>query len=464
MIQNVSSGDNNEINFNIVNDVNSNNNKYEYSYENFIITFDIQNNKLMIEIQNKLTSDKYQKQYSQEELIKINKVFSLFDSVEDSINKFEINKNNFYISIKDNICIFMIKLDTKELPKNKISDRIIFEIPLIELKIEKNNSNISLINRNLKYLKIENNISIESINNASPHNSSKSSNNLKNSENLNNIVQNLVTKIDELIKENKEIKERLNVLEENNNKLINIIKENRINLLKENNKLDNPALTSSNYKLLNENNKNDVEDNIDFVGLSLSIQNDSQNDKSNFLKNIYSNFLKNKTKNKYNIEDELIINKIYNNENIEKEKNDIIKGERKKSNISDKSKNDDDNYFYSNKSDVNLRNDTDFRIVNQYGYDLMNLNNNKINKEEYNFKKNIISLDENEEEKKRMRGNSNSNEEFGWSVNNSYNLVGAACPDETNDRNINQRRKKEDNLDQMYEPNSDFQDENDYLY
>ena len=464
MIQNVSSGDNKEINFNIVNDVNSNNNKYEYSYENFIITFDIQNNKLMIEIQNKLTSDKYQKQYSQEELIKINKVFSLFDSVEDSINKFEINKNNFYISIKDNICIFMIKLDTKELPKNKISDRIIFEIPLIELKIEKNNSNISSINRNLKYLKIENNISIESINNASPHNSSKSSNNLKNSENLNNIVQNLVTKIDELIKKNKEIKERLNVLEENNNKLINIIKENRINLLKEKNKLDNPALTSSNYKLLNENNKNDVEDNIDFVGLSLSIQNDSQNDKSNFLKNIYSNFLKNKTKNKYNIEDELIINKIYNNENIEKEKNDIIKGERKKSNISDKSKNDDDNYFYSNKSDVNLRNDTDFRIVNQYGYDLMNLNNNKINKEEYNFKKNIISLDENEEEKKRMRGNSNSNEEFGWSVNNSYNLVGAACPDETNDRNINQRRKKEDNLDQMYEPNSDFQDENDYLY
>ena len=464
MIQNVSSGDNKEINFNIVNDVNSNNNKYEYSYENFIITFDIQNNKLMIEIQNKLTSDKYQKQYSQEELIKINKVFSLFDSVEDSINKFEINKNNFYISIKDNICIFMIKLDTKELPKNKISDRIIFEIPLIELKIEKNNSNISSINRNLKYLKIENNISIESINNASPHNSSKSSNNLKNSENLNNIVQNLVTKIDELIKENKEIKERLNVLEENNNKLINIIKENRINLLKEKNKLDNPALTSSNYKLLNENNKNDVEDNIDFVGLSLSIQNDSQNDKSNFLKNIYSNFLKNKTKSRYNIEDELIINKIYNNENIEKEKNDIIKGERKKSNISDKSKNDDDNYFYSNKSDVNLRNDTDFRIVNQYGYDLMNLNNNKINKEEYNFKKNIISLDENEEEKKRMRGNSNSNEEFGWSVNNSYNLVGAACPDETNDRNINQRRKKEDNLDQMYEPNSDFQDENDYLY
>ena len=464
MIQNVVSEASKEINFNIVNDVNSNNNKYEYSYENFIIIFDIQCNKLMIEIQNKLNSDKYQKQYSQEELIKINKVFSLFDSVEDSINKFEINKNNFYISIKDNICILTIKLDTKELPKNKISDTIIFELPLIELKLEKNNSNMSSINRNLKYLKIENNISIESINNASSHNSTKTNNNLKNPENLNNIVQNLVTKIDELIKENKEIKERLNVLEENNNKLINIIKENRINLLKEKNKLDNP-LMSSNYKLLNENNKNDVEDNIDFVGLSLSIQNDSQNDKSNFLKNIYSNFLKNKTKNKNNIEDEFI-NKISNNENIEKEKNDIFKRERKKSNISDKSKNDDDNYFYSKKSDVNLKNDTDFRIVNQYGYDLMSSNNKKVsrNKEEYNYKNNIISLDENEEEKKRMRGNSNCNDEYGWSVNNSYNLVGAACSDETNERNGNQRRKKENNLEQMYSQDNDFQDENDYLY
>ena len=66
--------------------------------------------------------------------------------------------------------------------------------------------------------------------------------------------------------------------------------------------------------------------------------------------------------------------------------------------------------------------------------------------------------------KKRMRGNSNCNDEFGWSVNNSYNLVGAACSDETDDRNRNQRRKKEGNLAQMYPPDNDFQDENGYLY
>ena len=90
---------------------------------------------------------------------------------------------------------------------------------------------MSLINRNLRCLKIESNISLESLNNASPHNSIRSGNNLINSENTNNIIQNLISKIDILTQENKEIKERLNVLEENNNKLINLIKENRINSL-----------------------------------------------------------------------------------------------------------------------------------------------------------------------------------------------------------------------------------------
>ena len=124
-----------EINFNILGDSNSNNNKYEYDFEKYLIIYEIQNNIFTIEIKNKANSEKYKKQYTQDELIEINKVFSMFDVVEDCIKIMELNKNNFSISIQNNKCVFTIKLDTQELTKNKISDKIIFKIPLIELFI-----------------------------------------------------------------------------------------------------------------------------------------------------------------------------------------------------------------------------------------------------------------------------------------------------------------------------------------
>ena len=409
MNQNGVSDDNNEINFNILNDVNLSSNKYEYTYENYIIIFDIQNNNLMIEIQNKLNSEKYKNHYTQNELIEINKIFSMFDNIEESIKEIELNKNNFSINIGDNLCILTIKIDTNELPKNKISDTIIFKIPLIELKLEKNNSNMSQINKNLKCLKIENNISIESINNASPRDSIKFNNN--NNTNIDNI-QILMAKIDKLSQENKEIKERLNVLEENNNKLINLIKESRINLLKEKNNSDNPLLISPNKK--NDNIKFNFGNNPDFDFLSFSFQNDSQNDKSNILKNLYSNFLKNKKKSKDKIEDELF-NKINKKEN--KKKNAIYKPGRKKSNFS---KNSEDNYFYSNKEDVDIIDDVGF--FKNYKLTITPSSENLIrnNQEE----KNIMCLDELEEERKNpMRKNESNGNEDDWSVNKSYNMV-----------------------------------------
>ena len=47
---------------------------------------EIENNKFTIEIPNKINSEKFRKQYTQDELIEINKVFSMFDVVEDCIN------------------------------------------------------------------------------------------------------------------------------------------------------------------------------------------------------------------------------------------------------------------------------------------------------------------------------------------------------------------------------------------
>ena len=444
MNQNGVSDDNNEINFNILNDVNLSSNKYEYTYENYIIIFDIQNNNLMIEIQNKLNSEKYKNHYTQNELIEINKIFSMFDNIEESIKEIELNKNNFSINISDNLCILTIKIDTNELPKNKISDTIIFKIPLIELKLEKNNSNMSQINKNLKCLKIENNISIESINNASPRDSIKFNNNT-NADN----IQILMAKIDKLSQENKEIKERLNVLEENNNKLINLIKESRINLLKEKNNSDNPLLISPNKK--NDNIKFNFGNNPDFDFLSFSFQNDSQNDKSNILKNLYSNFLKNKKKSKDKIEDELF-NKINKNESTEK--NAIYKPGRKKSNFS---KNSEDNYFYSNKEDVDIIDDVGF--FKNYKLTITPSSENLIrnNQEE----KNIMCLDELEEERKNpMRKNESNGNEDDWSVNKSYNMVGVTC---LKDKNKN-KKMENFNLIGNNMPKKESNDENEYLF
>jgi hypothetical protein len=135
--KNISNLESKDYNFNILSDDVQNQNKYEFSFENYLIIFEIQDNKLNIEIRNNLNSDKYQRQYSLEELIEINRVFSMFDKIEDCINSIEINANNMLITTEDKICVLTIKLDTKELPKNKISDLIIFKIPFIRNKFIK---------------------------------------------------------------------------------------------------------------------------------------------------------------------------------------------------------------------------------------------------------------------------------------------------------------------------------------
>ena len=437
------SKENKEINFNILTDVNSNNNRYEYSYESYIIKFDIQNNKLTIEIQNKINTQKYQKQYTQDELIEINKVFSMFDSVEECINIIEINKNNFSISNEDNICNLIIKLDVEELPKNNISDKIIFKIPLIsDLKLEKNSSNMSQINKNLKCLKIESNVSMESINNASPHNSNRSNNSNINLENINNIVQNLVSKIDILSKENKEIKERLNVLEENNNKLIKLIKENRINSLKEKYNSDNTSINlfNNNLSKIEINNKIILDENFDPGALSLLNQSDSQNENQNFLTKVYKNFLKNKTKNKNEIEEGLIHKKIKKDN---QEPINIINKEQNLDLFSDKFDTyiyDDIGFFKGNSNQTPL----DIKKNNNKSYDFMRNNN-------------IMNIDEKEEKKNLIRKKNNSDyvDNGLWSVNESYNMVGACLHNEE----INKNKKKEDDLIEINQKDESQEDE-----
>ena len=439
-----------ESSFYLFSHINTIKNKHEYNYENYIIIVDIIDDKLSITIKNKstdlnLNSDKYQKLYTQKELIEINRVFMMCDKIEDCINIIDINHTNLLISIDDNTCILTVKLDTKELPKNKISDTIIFKIPLLESK-NNNNNNINQINNNLKELNIE-----QTSNNNNLNNISLDGN--VNSMNLVPLIQSLISKIDKLTEENKEIKNRLNVLEKNNNELINIIKENRINIIKEKINSDSPSTNISNNNnknVENENIQNNDKNNnnnyiFDINALSFCAPqdnfnlNDIENEKSpNFLTRVHAKYLKEKTKskndfldneiklNKMDIESHEEKNKIQFNLGVGENKNSIneINNINKDNNNNNNNEDDEENYLYNNKDDTEI-------------YDDMNLftnngikkkpDNNKINKfygKDYEINKNIMCVDENEEEKMKNNDLNNDEEE---DVNKSYNLVGVVC-------------------------------------
>ena len=316
MILNSDIKDNQDINFNNI----LNNNKHEYLYENYKIIIDIIDNKLKIAVLNKLEQnlkfEKYEKLYTQEELIDINKIFSMFDKLEDCINIIDINNKNLFIKIIDNSCILTIKLDTKELPKNKISDSIIFIIPIIETQ---NNNNI--INNNINQNNNLNSLNIEQIINK---NNNIFLNDNPNQISIYSIIQNLIKKVEQLTEENKEIKNRLNVLEKNNNELINIIKENRINILKERNNLDIPStnISNNNKNIDNDNfqnnhiNNNNNNSDINYLSLFFPQDNFKLNEleneySSNFLTKIQTKYLKEKTKNKNKLnEKEFKLNKM----------------------------------------------------------------------------------------------------------------------------------------------------------
>ena len=460
--------ENQEINFNLFTNNNidySNKNRYEYIYENYIIIINIINNKLGITIESK-SGTKYEKYYTQEELIKINKIFSMYDKVDDSINILEMNNKNFLISIADNWCTFTIKLDIKELPKNKISDSIIFQIPKEECLENKINEELNLNNNNTQPLNFINELK----------------NNNDNNLNLNkigSIIQNLIAKIEYLTEENNEIKKRLSVLEKNNNELINIIKENRITILKEKNNSDSSStkISNTNKILENENNQN-ISDNNNAFSLFISQDNlklnELENENSpNFLTRIHTKYLKEKIKNKDDLnEQELKQNKMeISNKEVKNNKNYLF-SEDIKDNNNKKKEYEEENYLYTNSEneivdDMNLFN-------NKWNYKKNICKNNNYFAENYDNKKNIMCVDENEEEKKEKFNNyilkNDKYEE--WTINNSNNIVGACFPNLKNSRHSlpssHQNQKNTKNIENNYYSNqlkkSDSNRGNDNLF
>jgi len=283
---------------------------------------------------------------------------------------------------------------------------------------------MSQVNKNLSCLKIEKNISMESINSVSQHNSNKYTNSNINLENINNIVQNLLSTIEKLNQENKEIKDRLKVLEENNNKLVKFLKD----ILKENKKLENSSIILSNN---NNNQKKEIynkvifDDNFDPNALSLSMQNDSQNENQNYLTKIYKNFLKNKTKNKNNIEEELIHKK----SKIENNEKDLEL----------------DNLFYSDKNADLIYDDVGLFSKNGEKLNQIPSKFKKENNEYFNMKKEVLNIDEYEKEKNKIIKNISKNNfdiNKSWSINQSSNMIGACINNESKDKkntnNINE--------------------------
>lgn len=464
-------------NFNLLTNNNSDNKRHIFLYENYTITTDIIDNKLRINIQEKseqnIENKKYEKLYTQEELIEINKVFSMFDKIEDSFNFLILYDNNLLIKIEKNFFILTIKLDTKELPKNNISDSMIFKIPLSDdqNKDSQNNNNIDIldnssklnkINNNLKLLNIESNNSLMNINNNSKDNLLDNENDM-NKINLSSLIQNLISKVNQLTEENKEIKNRLNVLENNNNELIKIIKENRIFLLKEKNNADSPSISASNNKknIDNENIENNENNKFDINTFFLSQNNIKLNDlekenEDNFLTRIHTKYLKGKTKNKMDIENGEEKNKI--NINFKDNKNyfDKIKYLKKNSEEEDK-------YLYSNKIETEDEIFDDMNLFKNNRYVKNNYENlkNIYNDQQYEIKKNIISVDENEEEKKdKLYNNIPIKEDDIWSVNRSNNIVGGIClPYSKNSSFSNQKKDKkisENNYSLFYSNNYNY--------
>lgn len=478
-VNNINS-DKEDLNFNLLTNNDLNNAKHEYLYQNYIITTDITNNQLRIMIESRQESNsqpqKFQRLYTLEDLIKINRVFTMFDRVEDSINIIEINDKNCQILLVDNSCILTIKLDTKELPKNKISDTIIFKIPQID---NQNNNSINLINNNLKSLNIG----------KIPSDSTISLDDNINNSNVFSILQKLMLKVEELSEENKEIKNRLNVLENNNNELINIIKENRISiLLKEKNNSDSPSTNISNSnnisynnKIIENENQNNLNNIFDINTLSFCAPkdnfnlNDMENENSpNYLTRIHAKYLKEKTKNKNEINNQdFKLNKM-DLENKE-EKNKILFSDNMIINNSEKKDEDEDNYLFTNKGDNEIVDDINFFKSNENKKRIDIYDKKKYFSNNYGIKKNIMCVDENEEEEREKDNNilNNREEDEDWSINKSYNMVGvASLPSprnssfSSNQNNKKNRKKMEHNSssNQLNSKKNDINRGNDYFF
>ena len=151
------------------------------------------------------------------------------------------------------------------------------------------------------------------------------------------------------------------------------------------------------------------------------MQNDSQNENQNYLTKIYKNFLKNKTKNKNNIEEELIHKK----SKIENNEKDLEL----------------DNLFYSDKNADPIYDDVG--LFNKTGEKLNQIPSKfkKENNEYFNRKKEVLNIDEYEEEKNKIIKNISKNNfdiNKSWSINQSSNMIGACINNESkNKKNAN---------------------------
>jgi hypothetical protein len=351
-------------------DYESNKNKKEYSFGNNVIILELINDELRITIKHMTEFNSqiitFQKDFSQEQLNELNKIFTIFDKVDDSINLIYLSlveKNkDILISTNNNNCTIHLKLNVNELPKTNISDIVIFNLPLSfeQNSIPNNNDNYKMNSLNLgnKRQLHNNDISLDK----------------SNIKNINDFIQQLILKIEQLTEENKDIKNRINILERNNNYLIKIIKEKRIKVLEE------YLLNNKNNPFYNDNilNKNIFISQKDHFNLNDSFDLEKS---PNYFSTLPFNYQKEKEKNE---------SKIFLDNDKEDEK--------------------EENYLYSSKVNDEIFDDIEFFKNNGSKSNLsdkkMYDNKNNGNENESDIGKNIMCIDEQEEEKKdKLKGN-----------------------------------------------------------
>lgn len=432
----------------------------------YLIKLDIISNSLRIIIHNKDEETKsseisiYQKIFTLDDLKIINKVFRLCDSIEETIDFFEEGlknqENTPKIELLNDFFKISIKFNNRHLPKKDMSDFICLEIPKLTIdgiKLSKNNNTIK---NNSIFTEKEDNYDNLINSNFVGNNGSTVFNDCK--KNNSNNKQHL--QIKKLFEDNSKLKNRLNVLEEHNNKMVQIIKDTYNNQEKRISALEGQYKNISNilnkYKELFIKEDNKI--NQRKVKLDTEIQKelikglDNNNKKElnagsnnpNFFGRIIEEQKKIKEKNKKEKEE-----KEKKQENVGKiEQNkidnnfmeiDISQNDREIKKKDEEAEDDEQNYLYNSKNDDDKINDDMGLIVNNGIGNNYNSSPttpisqyfNNINKKEnyYNknnsLEKNIMSIDENEEEKKNLslnKENYKKTNENKWL--SSYNLGG----------------------------------------
>ena len=436
---------------------------YTFNFDNSIhtVTIEIYDNKLKIKVELKKLSENIIKSFSRDftlnELQKINKIFKTFDKIEDAFELFEnlfTDKKELPI-MKDYDQHFQIQIKI-----DITKDFFILDIPKIEFNLtfemeddkRKMSTSSLLLKTNELKTAMEENEDLKKRIYTLEENQNKiieffkeydkeKENRIKSLENqltkikqkVYQIFSDMKLKIDLFGQSETKIDNKLNIenKKEINNEEEFFEKENNIKDIKENNNCNS---------LINQGKNKSLKDLLEIINTKNNISENLDNKKS-FFKNIYKNI-------KINSTNELKINEEDNVYNLLNNNNNIKKNAEEQNEINDEI-DDGNNYLYSNSED---------EIIDDIEF--FNSQNKKLNNEEFktpiyidNIKENNNDIHKNEKSAFSINNNLINNNNLNNinkinNINNINNIYGLKnnifdISQKNNEQNFLQKKRKE---------------------